>query len=96
MAEGRRWNPRYVAYAVAHGREPEDMLEHDRAAWPGGQMVGFMLWMSRAWTVWARATGHPRERDPGAYLSGADHIAFDAWLSSAPTELRPPPSAIAR
>ena len=82
MAEARRWNPRYVAYATAHGREPEDMLTHDREAWPGGQMVGFMLWMSRAWTTWAEATGHPRMRDPGACLSRADHAAFDSWLGS--------------
>ncbi len=90
MAEARRWNPRYVAYATAHGREPEDMLTHDREAWPGGQMVGFMLWMSRAWTTWAEGTGHPRMRDPGAYLSRADHDAFDAWLATAPPQLAVP------
>lgn len=91
MAEGRRWNPRYVAYAAAHGREPKDMLERDREAWPGGQMVGFMVWMSRAWTTWARATGHPRERDACAYVSDGEHTAFDAWLSAAVVELGPLP-----
>lgn len=90
MVEARRWNPRYVAYATAHGREPEDMLEHDREAWPGGQMVGFMVWMSRAWSTWAEATGHPLGRDTGAYRSRADHDAFDAWLATAPAQLAVP------
>ena len=27
-----RWNPRFVAYARAHGRTPEAQLEVDRAA----------------------------------------------------------------
>lgn len=39
-------NPVYVAYAKAHGCTPEDMLEHDSNAWPGGCMCGFMLWVS--------------------------------------------------
>lgn len=82
MAESRSWNPRYVAYAAAHGREPEDMLEHDREAWPGGQMVGFILWMGWAWVAWAQETGHPRARDACALLSLADHRAFDAWLAT--------------
>jgi len=39
-------NPRYAAYAQAHGRTPDEMMEHDRAAWPGGCMCGFIVWMS--------------------------------------------------
>jgi hypothetical protein len=30
------WNPRYAAYAKAHGKTPDAMMEHDRDAWPGG------------------------------------------------------------
>jgi hypothetical protein len=46
------WNPRYLAYAKAHGHEgdPEGMLEHDREAWPGGCMCGFMLWIQARWS----------------------------------------------
>lgn len=40
-------NPRYAAYARAHGRTPEAMLEHDRAEFPGGCMAGFIAWMSK-------------------------------------------------
>ena len=39
-------NPRYAAYAQAHGRTPDEMMEHDRSAWPGGCMCGFIVWMS--------------------------------------------------
>jgi len=40
-----KWNPRYVAYAHAHGRTPEQMQLVDEARYPGGCMTGFMLWM---------------------------------------------------
>lgn len=39
------WNPRYVAYARQHGRTPEAQMEFDREEYPGGCMVGFMLWV---------------------------------------------------
>lgn len=42
-------NPRYVAYAAAHGRTTDEMLAHDRDAFPGGRMAGFMIWLGRAW-----------------------------------------------
>ena len=40
------WNPRYVAYASAHGQTPEDMIQRDREKYPGGSMCGFILWIS--------------------------------------------------
>lgn len=40
------WNPRYIAYAEAHGRSPEEQLAADRVAYPGGCMAGFILWCS--------------------------------------------------
>ena len=76
------WNPRFVAYAAAHGRTPEAQSDHDRQEWPGGMMVGFMLWMS------------DRQRDflaahPEAFFVGwngrrseiQDFAAWDAFLS---------------
>lgn len=41
------WNPIYLAYATAHGRTPEAQLAADRATYPGGNMTGFILWVSR-------------------------------------------------
>ena len=39
-------NPRYAAYAQAHGRTPDEMMVHDRDKWPGGCMCGFIVWIS--------------------------------------------------
>lgn len=38
----------FTAYAMAHGRRPADQLAHDKEAWPGGCMAGFITWMSGA------------------------------------------------
>lgn len=87
-AEATDWQPRYVAYATAHGRAPSAMRDSDRERWPGGPAVGFLLWMGWAWRAWAREAGHPRAKDPYAPLWPADHAAFDAWLQN-PANLSP-------
>lgn len=40
----QQWTARYVAYANAHGKTPEAMLEADRATWPSAPMTGFLCW----------------------------------------------------
>ena len=72
-------NPRYVAYAAAHGRTVEAQMAHDREAFPGGCMTGFILWMHEAWTRWSASEGRERH----AVKSTADHARFDAWLQQA-------------
>lgn len=72
----REWNPRYVAYADAHGKTPDQMLAHDKAEHPGGCMMEFMFWIGARWREWDRLNGHA---DPG-WHSSADHVAFDGWL----------------
>lgn len=74
------WNPRYVAYATAHGRDPDAQLEHDREAWPGGAMCGFVLWIGERWTAWRREHGR-RQWEP---LSAADHESFDRSIGVPP------------
>jgi len=39
-------NTRYIAYARAHGKSPEEMVEFDRQFYPGGAMAGFITWIS--------------------------------------------------
>lgn len=75
----KRWNSRYVAYAKAHGRSPEAMLEHDEEQWPGGKMAGFILWIRERWAEWRKLFGPP----PGPWEwhpMEADHKHFDEWL----------------
>lgn len=71
-------NPRYVAYARAHGRTPEAMRTHDRTRWPGGIMAGYIVWIGEQWRRWHAA-------NPGAL---PDHESFDAMLCVEADEAR--------
>lgn len=75
------WNPRYVAYATAHGRDPDAMLAHDVERWPGGKMTGFLLWIGERWATWDAQRGQGRDHVRG----DAEIKAFDAWLSGSST-----------
>lgn len=69
-------NPRYAAYARAHGRSPDAMMEYDRAAWPGGVMCGFSVWISEQKEAFWRSC-------PSAFLDRytiGDHNAWTAFL----------------
>ena len=67
---------RFAAYALAHGRDPEAQLAHDRGRFPGGRMAGYIVWIGGRLRAWRSATG----RAPDAPMDGADHAAFDRWL----------------
>lgn len=41
------WNPRYLAYATAHGLSPQQILDRDRAEYSGAGMTGFVVWLSQ-------------------------------------------------
>ncbi len=89
MAGEVKYNPRFVAYAAEHGRSPEEQLEHDREAWPGGLMCGFILWSNERLAEYAKI-------NPAAFFTGIltpwdrhggrpkldDHEAYDSWLNS--------------
>jgi hypothetical protein len=70
------WNPRYVAYARAHGCEPEQMLVFDAERFPGGAMSGFVVWISERWREWCSI--NRRGRDD--VLSSEDHASNDAFI----------------
>lgn len=89
MSEPKQYIPRFVAYAAAHGRTPDEQLAHDREEWPGGVAVGFNLWINDRiaeyakinpnaffkpiLTPWDRHGGRPKLEDQNA---------FDTWLNS--------------
>lgn len=69
------FQPRYICYARSHGRDPETQLACDRLSFPGGLLTGYSVWISRRWREWETETGHT------GTLTGADHKAFDQWLT---------------
>jgi hypothetical protein len=73
--EGYQW--RYVAYALAHDNAPLEQLEHDKARWPGGCMVGFMEWIEQQWRAWRKARGVPAGQ---AIVLDSQHADFDSYL----------------
>lgn len=69
--------PRYAAYCITLGaRSREEMVERDAAAYPGGKMTGFLLWIDAGWRTWDEKRGGK----PQASRSAADHAAFTEWL----------------
>ena len=69
------WNPRFLAYAIAHGRTAAAQLEHDCLVWPGGCMAGFFLWHDEHYRRFLRLTdyGWP-------VLSPQHDTTYDGWL----------------
>lgn len=82
-------NPRYLNYCRAHGKTPDEMLEHDRKEWPGGVMAGFILWHK------ARL-GESMKALPGAWAPYGltDHAAYDAWLTARVDEMLATPTSL--
>jgi hypothetical protein len=68
------WNPRYVAYAKANGKSPEEMIEASQKS-----MVGFILWIGGQVVEF-------RKVHPEAFVGSSirDHAAFDRFLGIGP------------
>jgi hypothetical protein len=61
-----QWNPRFTAYARAHGREPDEQIKHDN-----GMMHEYMIWNGKMIREW----GGGRR-----LITPEDHDEYDAWL----------------
>jgi hypothetical protein len=69
------WNPRFVAYAYAHGREPQAQIDRDMVL-PTG-MLRFTAWNKAQWSAWAAERG-----GMPAILSTEHHADYDRWLAA--------------
>jgi len=76
------FNPRYAAYAKAHGNAAEAQLEHDTLVYPGGCMCGFILWITEAWGSFYAETKTNR-------WTHNRHELFDNWLSDREVKTAP-------
>jgi len=72
------FQPRYIAYAAAHGRTPDDMIAYDADRYPGGIMAGFILWIGDRWREWRAVNG----RRADDVLSDADYASFDRMIGA--------------
>ena len=74
----QQWNPRYAAYARAHGKRPEEMHAFDKL--PGRcHMYEFISWNNDHWAEFEKL--HPEHFKFCPHIcSDAGHIAYDAWL----------------
>lgn len=73
-------NPRYLSYCAAHGNTPDQQHAADDAAWPGGIMCGFILWIGEQWSVFEQLHGIRPGTRASQYFRGMNGDAFDAWL----------------
>lgn len=68
-------NPRYLAYAAAHGQSPEGMLALDAERFPGGRMAGYLIWVSQRASEYRRARGL-------SHYGIIDHDDLTAYMTS--------------
>jgi len=83
-----KWNPYYVAYALAHGhRSVESMVAADRRH---RSRCGYRMWIMDRWREWGALRGWSRDSGGQWYEGGrggrivcateADHAHFAGWL----------------
>lgn len=75
-----KWNPRYVAYAAAHGLTPGQMQKSKMGGFPS-----FSTWVHRQWSACAAQITHGKalsceELEKRIGISEA-HRQFDKWLA---------------
>jgi len=92
------WTSRYLEYARHEGTpDPAVMVRRDENRFPGGKMVGFILWIGARWAQWRELRGLKHD----APLADTHHEDFDGWLKTWVDEktrriIMPAPQQLAR
>lgn len=77
MIDGKEYNPRYVYYAHAHGKNPEQMLKYD---WDNHRyMIEFMIWNRDKWREFDKLFP---EFKCGDGHTDEGHVKYDEWLKN--------------
>jgi len=87
---GTGWNPRYLLFAQAHGHRPEEQMDIDYDAWPGGLMTGFICWMGERWREFCQVQGVRNPDQARLKLGEKTDAIFDRWLSELPAKTTRP------
>jgi len=82
---GDHLNPRFEAYAKAHGHSSEEQLKLDDTEWSGGRMAGFSIWIMGKWDEYFRERLKVKPygwtaAEWRALLVSWNHDEFDKWL----------------
>jgi hypothetical protein len=77
----RPWQPRYVLFAQANGHTPEQQMDADDEAWPGGIMTGFICWIGEQWRGFCREHGSRNVDDARLKYGDVIDEMFDQWLT---------------
>ena len=72
MEQVAGFNPRWEAYARAHGNSVDEQKADDAKNWPGGVACGFILWMSEQKQAFFKA--HPE-----AFIDRHSICDFEKW-----------------
>ena len=67
-----KYQPRFVAYCNAVGRDPDEVVAAGRFG------ADFICWINRQWAEWCKANGKPRHQPK----SPADHASFDDFIGA--------------
>lgn len=76
LSDHPNWNPRYIAYAKAHGRTPEEMKAFDEHRFRNAGGMGFVLWMHDRQAEARLQAPHLFHRSGGI----ADQDGYTDWL----------------
>lgn len=84
-SRNHEYNVRYVYYANAHGKSPQDMMAHDTKKYPGGCMTGFLLWMACRKREFSVAHPEAMYFEAGETVSGRikDQVKWTEFLEKA-------------
>lgn len=76
LKPARQYDPKWIAYAKAHKRNPLGMMLHDKRKHPKDPMKGYTLWAFNKFEEWCESKELPDEVE----LTDDVIEEFEKWL----------------